>query len=206
MVGDIFYEHSHRLVASFVGLLTIALALTFWLRERARLAALARRRRTRVGDRSRRSRRSARGLARTHVGDRARRDGAGFFRADDLSGDFHFGGVAGVSATRPMTDGGRLRRLCAITTGSFICRSSSARCCAIPANGWMPICVFAALVAIHVILIVMRVTRHHAESRSLTQTGAAAVRSAVSQFVLGGLSYFGQVYHLCGDLLRCRSC
>ncbi len=34
MVGGIFYEHSHRLVASFVGLLTIALALTFWLREK----------------------------------------------------------------------------------------------------------------------------------------------------------------------------
>ena len=34
MVGNIFYEHSHRLVASFVGLLTIALVLTFWLRER----------------------------------------------------------------------------------------------------------------------------------------------------------------------------
>ena len=33
MVGNIFYEHSHRLVASFVGLLTIALAVTFWLRE-----------------------------------------------------------------------------------------------------------------------------------------------------------------------------
>ncbi|HEV8724381.1 MAG TPA: COX15/CtaA family protein [Candidatus Binatia bacterium] len=34
MIGTIFYEHSHRLVASFVGLLAIALAVTFWLRER----------------------------------------------------------------------------------------------------------------------------------------------------------------------------
>src|SRR5437773_7046534 len=34
MIGNIFYEHSHRLVASFVGLLAIALAVTFWLRER----------------------------------------------------------------------------------------------------------------------------------------------------------------------------
>src|SRR5438034_6780032 len=33
MVGNIFYEHSHRLVASFVGLLTIGLALALWLRE-----------------------------------------------------------------------------------------------------------------------------------------------------------------------------
>jgi cytochrome c oxidase assembly protein subunit 15 len=34
MVGNIFYEHSHRLVASAVGLLTIALALSLWLQER----------------------------------------------------------------------------------------------------------------------------------------------------------------------------
>src|SRR5690242_2755767 len=34
MVGNIFYEHSHRLVAAAVGLLTIALALAFWLQER----------------------------------------------------------------------------------------------------------------------------------------------------------------------------
>src|SRR5258705_8661258 len=34
MVGNIFYEHSHRLVASCVGLLTIALAVALWFGER----------------------------------------------------------------------------------------------------------------------------------------------------------------------------
>src|SRR5262245_5747463 len=33
MVGNIFYEHSHRLIASGVGLLTIALAWVFWFQE-----------------------------------------------------------------------------------------------------------------------------------------------------------------------------
>ncbi len=33
MVGGIFYEHSHRLVASGVGLLTLILAVLLWLRE-----------------------------------------------------------------------------------------------------------------------------------------------------------------------------
>lgn len=33
MVGDIFYEHSHRLVASAVGLLTLLLAVLLWLGE-----------------------------------------------------------------------------------------------------------------------------------------------------------------------------
>ena len=33
MVGGIFYEHSHRLVASSVGLLTLILAVVLWVRE-----------------------------------------------------------------------------------------------------------------------------------------------------------------------------
>ena len=34
MVGGIFYEHSHRLLGSLVGLLTLALAASLWLTER----------------------------------------------------------------------------------------------------------------------------------------------------------------------------
>jgi cytochrome c oxidase assembly protein subunit 15 len=34
MAGDIFYEHSHRLVASAVGILTILLTLALWLQEK----------------------------------------------------------------------------------------------------------------------------------------------------------------------------
>jgi heme a synthase len=34
MVGNILYEHSHRLVASCAGLLTIALAVALWFGER----------------------------------------------------------------------------------------------------------------------------------------------------------------------------
>jgi heme A synthase len=47
MVGGIFYEHGHRMVASFVGLLTVILAIWTWRREtrawvrRLSLAALA---------------------------------------------------------------------------------------------------------------------------------------------------------------------
>src|SRR5262245_6568203 len=35
-VGGIFYEHSHRLVASGVGMLTVILAAWLWLREKRR--------------------------------------------------------------------------------------------------------------------------------------------------------------------------
>ena len=47
MVGGIFYEHGHRMVATFVGILTTILAIWLWLREERRwlrnlgLAALA---------------------------------------------------------------------------------------------------------------------------------------------------------------------
>jgi cytochrome c oxidase assembly protein subunit 15 len=34
MVGGIFYEHGHRMVATFVGVLTIVLAIWLWKRER----------------------------------------------------------------------------------------------------------------------------------------------------------------------------
>lgn len=37
MVGGIFYEHSHRLIGSLVGLLTVTLGLAFWWIERRRL-------------------------------------------------------------------------------------------------------------------------------------------------------------------------
>src|SRR5574337_1974164 len=37
MVGGIFYEHSHRLIGSVVGLLTLTLAFVLWVKEPARL-------------------------------------------------------------------------------------------------------------------------------------------------------------------------
>ena len=36
MIGGIFYEHSHRLIASCVGVLTIALTLALWYQEKRR--------------------------------------------------------------------------------------------------------------------------------------------------------------------------
>lgn len=38
MVGGIFYEHSHRLIGSIVGLLTLALAILLWMKESTRAA------------------------------------------------------------------------------------------------------------------------------------------------------------------------
>jgi cytochrome c oxidase assembly protein subunit 15 len=40
MVGGVFYEHSHRLLGSLVGLLTVALAAALWIREPRRWVRL----------------------------------------------------------------------------------------------------------------------------------------------------------------------
>ena len=69
MIGGIFYEHSHRLVASCVGLLTIALALTLWLKEPRPWLRWLGVGSARFGHRSRRPRRLARGVAATDPGD-----------------------------------------------------------------------------------------------------------------------------------------
>src|SRR5574337_1073399 len=37
MVGGVFYEHSHRLIGSIVGLLTLALAFVLWVKEPTRV-------------------------------------------------------------------------------------------------------------------------------------------------------------------------
>jgi cytochrome c oxidase assembly protein subunit 15 len=40
MVGNIFYEHSHRLIASAIGLTTVALGIALWLKEPRRWVRL----------------------------------------------------------------------------------------------------------------------------------------------------------------------
>ena len=40
MIGGIFYEHGHRMIASFVGLLTVILAFWVWKQEKRRLVRI----------------------------------------------------------------------------------------------------------------------------------------------------------------------
>ena len=192
MVGDIFYEHSHRLVASFVGFLTIALAIVFWLREprrwlrRLALAALALvvfqgvlggLRVVLIED----------VLAIVHAAT------AQFFFAVTVclaiftSREWH-----DVSAHEPLNDGARLGRLCTITIGLIylqivfgaVVRHTGER---IDAHLGV-----AALVALHIILIVMRVARHHAASPRLSRPALFLFALLFVQLALGALSYLGK--------------
>ena len=62
MVGGIFYEHGHRMIAAFVGMLSIVLAVWLWRVESRSLGALARRRRAGRRDRAGHSRRHHRAV------------------------------------------------------------------------------------------------------------------------------------------------
>ena len=117
MVGNIFYEHSHRLVASAVGLLTIALTLAFWLRERRHwlrwlgvaalllviLQGVIGGLRVVLLENT---------LAIVHAA-----FAQAFFALTVSLAIFHFAGLEREPKDKPITDGGRLSRLCAVTTG-----------------------------------------------------------------------------------------
>ena len=189
MVGGIFYEHGHRLVASFVGLLTIALALAFWLRESRNwlrwlgLAALALV--------------IAQGilgglrvvllehlLAIVHAA-----TAQIFFALTICLAMFTSSEWRRPPVDRPRTDGGRLRRLCAVTTGLIYLQIVFGAVLRHTGERLDAHLVFAVLVALHVVLVVMRVTRHHNDVAPLNRPALALLALLMLQLVLGGVSY-----------------
>jgi cytochrome c oxidase assembly protein subunit 15 len=192
MVGNIFYEHSHRLVASFVGLLTIALALAFWLRERRgwlRWLGLATLmlvivqgimgglRVVLLED----------SLAIFHAA-----TAQAFFALTICLAMFTSAEWKNSPGEKPLDDGGRLRRLSMITTGFIYLQIVFGAVLRHTGERLDAHLIFAALVALHVILIVMRVTRHHANSTRLTRPALVLIVLLIAQLVLGGLSYFAK--------------
>lgn len=192
MVGNIFYEHGHRLVASFVGCLTIALTVVFWLRESRSwlrwlaLAALALvvfqgilggLRVVLLED----------ALAIVHAA-----TAQFFFAVTVCLAIFTSREWRDASAHPPLNDGGRLGRLCAITTGLIylqIVFGAVVRHTGERIDAHLGI---AALVALHIILIVMRVARHHAASSRLSRPALFLFALLFVQLALGALSYLGK--------------
>ncbi len=188
MVGGIFYEHSHRLVASFVGLLTIALALTFWLREERNwlrwlgVAALA----LVIGQ-------GVLGGLRVvlleHTFAIVHAATAQIFFALTICLAIFTSPAWRRGPDRPINDSGRLRRLCAITTGLIYAQIVFGAVLRHTGERLDAHLVFAALVAIHVLLIVMRVSRHHADVAQLSKPALLLFVLLLAQFALGGASY-----------------
>jgi cytochrome c oxidase assembly protein subunit 15 len=191
MVGGIFYEHSHRLVASFVGLLTIALALTFWLHEARNwlrwlgVAALA----LVIGQ-------GVLGGLRVvlleHVLAIVHAATAQIFFALTICLAIFTSSAWRRGAERSITDSGRLRRLCAITTGLIYAQIVFGAVLRHTGERLDAHLVFAVLVAIHVILVVMRVSRHHANVAQLSGPARLLFVLLLAQVALGGASYFAK--------------
>jgi cytochrome c oxidase assembly protein subunit 15 len=198
MVGNIFYEHSHRLVASAVGLLTMALTLAFWLRERRHwlrwlgvaalllviLQGVIGGLRVVLLENT---------LAIVHAA-----FAQAFFALTISLAIFTSPDWNREPSDKPITDGGRLSRLCALTTGLIygqavfgaVLRHTGER---VDAHLF-----FAALVALHVIFIIVRVMKFHADRPKLTRPACFLGVLLLVQLMLGVGSYFAKFTSMFG--------
>ncbi len=88
-----------------------------------------------------------------------------------------------------LNDGGRLRRLGAVTTATCVWANRLRRGVApYRANGSTPILLFAALVTLHVIFIIIRVMKDHSTQPGLTRPALMLFALTLAQIVLGTLS------------------
>jgi heme a synthase len=192
MVGGIFYEHSHRLAGSLVGLSTIFLAFALWFREPRRwlrwlgLVALAMV--------------IAQGvlgglrvvllehtLAIIHAA-----VAQAFFAFVAALAVFTSPQWRGGIEEPPIEDGGKLLRLGVITTAMIYLQVIFGAVLRHTGERLDAHLVFAILVSVHVVLLLSRVMRNHWTQPKLVRvTGLVGLLLAV-QLLLGAGSYFGK--------------
>jgi heme a synthase len=192
MVGNIFYEHSHRLVASAVGFLTIALALSLWLQEPRKwlrwlgVAALALvvvqgvlgGLRVTLLEHS---------LAIVHAS-----LAQAFFALTVSLALFTSKEWREKIAEVPLADYGRLRRLAAVTTGLIYLQvmfGAVLRHTGLRLDAHL---LFAALVTLHVVLLTVRIFKDHSDHRRLTPPALFLSAMLLVQLFLGTVSYLGK--------------
>jgi cytochrome c oxidase assembly protein subunit 15 len=191
MVGNIFYEHSHRLVGSLVGLLAIALALILWLRERrdwlrwlgvaALLLVIAQ---GILGGLRVVLLQNILAILHACLAQAffALTVGLALFTSREWASD----------TQAPLTDNGRLWRLGAITTAFIyvqtilgaVLRHSGER---LDAHLFV-----AGVVALHVILLIVRVTRNHGANLKLVRPACSLGFLLLLQMLLGIGSYLAK--------------
>ena len=198
MVGDIFYEHSHRLVGSAVGLLTVALALVLWLRERrswlrwlgvaALLLVILQ---GVIGGLRVVLLQNA--LAMVHAA-----LAQAFFALTVSLAIFTSAEWYGEPKDTPILDGGRLARLCAVTTGLIYVQSVFGAVLRHTGERLDAHLFLAALVMLHVIFILFRVMKSCADRPKMTRPARMLGGLLLFQFVLGLVSYFGRFTSMLG--------
>jgi heme a synthase len=192
MVGNIFYEHSHRLVAAAVGLLTIALALALWFGEKRkwlrRLGAVAL------------ALVAAQGvvgglrvvlLEQTLAIVHACLAQAFFALAVSLA-LFTSREWSEKSPRVEVPDAGRLQRLCAITTGLIYLQAIFGAVLRHTGALVEVHLIFAALVALHVVLLDARVLTRRFERRELLYPAVLLSALLFAQLALGLGAYLGK--------------
>jgi heme a synthase len=198
MVGNIFYEHSHRLVASAVGLLTIALTLSFWFRERRHwlrrlgvaalllviLQGVIGGLRVVLLENT---------LAIVHAALAQAFFALTVSLAIFTSPDWH-----NELSGKPITDSGRLSRLCAVTTGLIYVQAVFGAVLRHTGERLDAHLLFAALVALHVIFIIGRIMRFFADRPKLTRPACLLAVLLLFQLMLGVGSYFGKFTSMLG--------
>ena len=191
MVGGIFYEHSHRLVASFVGLLTIGLVVTFWLREpRLWLRWLAMAALLLV---------IVQGVlgglrvvllenafAIIHAGT------AQLFFALTICLAVFTSAAWRQEAPPTLRDGGRLRRLCAVTTALIYAQIIFGAVLRHTGERLDAHLLFAALVAVHVFLVMIRIHGNHRGIATVARPALFLFVLLWAQIFLGIASYLAK--------------
>jgi cytochrome c oxidase assembly protein subunit 15 len=192
MVGNIFFEHSHRLVASAVGLLTVLLACTFWLKER---------------------RNWLRWLGVLALGLVIFQGVLGGLRVVWLEpalaivhacfAQAFFALIVSLviftsaewsqnSPSGPIAEGGRLWRLCTITTALIYVQAIFGAVLRHTGERFDAHLLFAALVTLHIGLVVIRVMRLHSDRPGLVRLSYLLGLLLFVQLIFGTASYFGK--------------
>ena len=192
MTGGIFYEHSHRLIGTVVGLLTIVLAIVLWVKEKRTwlkwLGVIA------IGGvivqgvlGGLRVIMLQQTLAIVHAG-----FAQAFFALTVSIALFTSQEWIGQSREISVTDTGQLRRLCVITTvftylqlifGAVLTHTGTR----LDAHLF-----FAALIVVHVILLTVRIMRGYADQPKFVYPVILLCGLLVLQLILGGMAYMSR--------------
>ena len=157
------------------------------------MAALARRRGAGFGHRPRRSRRLARGFAATTLAIVHACFAQAFFALTVSLALFTAREWRNPPRGAPLSDGGRLRRLSGDHDGAHLLSNRLRRDVAPHRRTRLDAhLLFAGLVAVHVILLLLRIAREHGAATALTRPGYLLGGLLVGQLLLGALSYLAK--------------
>jgi len=200
MVGNIFYEHSHRLVAAAVGLLTVVLAVALWLGEKQRWLR-------RLGAAA-----LALVIAQGVVGGlrvvlleqtlaivHACLAQAFFALAVSLA-LFTSDEWRKSSPKVDVPDAGRLQRLCLITTGLVYVQVIFGAVLRHTSEMLALHLIFSTIVAVHVVLLGARIFKRHPD-RQLLRPISLLSGLLLAQIILGAAAYMGKFVMALPDIL-----